>query len=95
MFTTSESVRRPLHESYEVGPEIGRGSYGSVLSATNRETGVVCAVKVIQKDKVMLLLLLLLEVLEVLLLLLEVLEALLLLLVFVLLKLNIWNIIIQ
>eukprot|EP00800_Vazella_pourtalesii_P004998 TRINITY_DN1577_c0_g1_i1.p1 TRINITY_DN1577_c0_g1~~TRINITY_DN1577_c0_g1_i1.p1 ORF type:complete len:415 (-),score=97.55 TRINITY_DN1577_c0_g1_i1:1282-2526(-) len=51
MFTTSESVRRPLHESYEVGPEIGRGSYGSVLSATNRETGVVCAVKVIQKDK--------------------------------------------
>ena len=60
MFTTSESVRRPLHESYEVGPEIGRGSYGSVLSATNRETGVVCAVKVIQKDKVMLLLLLLL-----------------------------------
>ena len=60
MFTTSETVRRPLQESYEVGPEIGRGSYGSVFSATHKETRLVYAVKVIQKDKVVLLLLLLL-----------------------------------
>ena len=52
MFTTPESARRPLQESYEVGPEIGRGSYGNVFEATRRDTGQVCAVKVISKDKV-------------------------------------------
>ncbi|KAI6658113.1 Serine/threonine-protein kinase 33-like [Oopsacas minuta] len=51
MFTTPESTRRPLHETYEVGREIGKGSYGNVFRATHKHTGLVCAVKVIQKDK--------------------------------------------
>ena len=52
MFTTPESVRRPLLESYEVGSEIGRGSYGNVFEATRRDSGQICAVKIISKDKV-------------------------------------------
>ena len=38
-----------INEIYEFGDILGKGSFGSVRSATRRGTNFVCAVKVIDK----------------------------------------------
>mmetsp|Transcript_682 Transcript_682/g.1430 ORF Transcript_682/g.1430 Transcript_682/m.1430 type:complete len:561 (+) Transcript_682:79-1761(+) len=44
--------RGTFNEEYEVGSEIGRGSYGSVARASHRRTGTEFAIKRIQKSSI-------------------------------------------
>jgi calcium-dependent protein kinase len=45
-----DACKRQIHEDYELGRELGAGSYGVVRLGTHRSDGTRCAIKSIKKD---------------------------------------------
>lgn len=43
---------RQIEDHYELGKELGHGTYGKVFIAKHKHSGLECAVKVIQKDQI-------------------------------------------
>ena len=48
-----QSLRRitNIADHYQIGKVIGKGSYGEVVQAKHASLGIVCAIKVISKEK--------------------------------------------
>jgi serine/threonine protein kinase len=41
-----------ISQLYQCGKELGKGTFGEVRECRHRETGVQCAVKIVQKHKI-------------------------------------------
>ena len=41
-----------ISSKYEVGRVLGKGSFGEVRECLNKQTGVVCAIKIVIKESI-------------------------------------------